>query len=158
MPSHRSVIRIRRASAADLDALVALEQATFTSDRISRRQWRRHISNANASLRVHGTRGHVDAAALVFYRRHSSHARLYSLAVAADARGAGLGGRLLGAAEAAARAHGCSGMRLEVRVDNATAIALYTRHGYVRIARLPGYYEDGGDGWRFGKALATGAG
>lgn len=145
---------IRRAAAIDLDALAALEQATFTSDRISRRQWRHHLANGNASVWVHGAPGDVDAAAVVFYRRSSRKARLYSLAVAASARGAGLGGALLDAAETGARVRGCSDMHLEVRADNAAAIALYAGHGYTRSTRLPGYYEDGADGWRYAKPLA----
>jgi ribosomal protein S18 acetylase RimI-like enzyme len=149
---------IRRADAADLDALAALEQATFTSDRISRRQWRHHLTHGNASVWVHGAPGGVDAAAVVLYRRNSRKARLYSLAVAAGARGAGLGGALLGAAEAGARVRGCIGMHLEVRAGNAAAIALYAGHGYTRSARLPGYYEDGADGWRYAKPLAPVAG
>ena len=46
-------------------------------------------------------------------------------------------------------------MRLEVRSDNPAAIALYERRGYRRIARLPGFYEDGADGWRYVKVLTT---
>jgi len=97
----------------------------------------------------------IDAAAVVFYRRNSLTARLYSLAVAMHARGAGLGRTLLAASEADARVRGCESMRLEVRVDNAPAIALYERHGYVRGSRIPGFYEDGADAWRYLKRLTT---
>jgi ribosomal protein S18 acetylase RimI-like enzyme len=144
---------VRRATRADLAALLALEQATFTSDRISRAQWRRHIASASAAVLVHGAPGAVDAAAVVFYRRNARTARLYSLAVAAHARGAGLGSLLLAAAEADARARGCAALHLEVRVDNTAALALYARHGYVRGARIQAFYEDGGDAWRYGKPL-----
>jgi len=147
---------VRQATSADLDALLALEQASFEGDRISRAQWRRHIGSATAAvLVVGGAAAGIDAAAVVFYRRHSRTARLYSLAVAAHARGAGLGRALLAAAEAAARARGCESMRLEVRVDNAPAIALYERHGYARGSRIRGFYEDGADAWRYGKRLTT---
>jgi ribosomal protein S18 acetylase RimI-like enzyme len=90
---------------------------------------------------------------VVFYRRNTHSARLYSLAVGTHARGTGLGGALLAAAEADARARGCTSMRLEVRTDNVSAIALYERRGYTRGARLPGFYEDGADGWRYVKVL-----
>lgn len=153
MPHIRTDPAIRRATRADVDALLALEEATFDSDRISRAQWRRHIDSASAAVFVSGTRGSVDAAAVVFHRRNSRAARLYSLAVGAHARGTGLGGALLAAAEADARRRGCTSMRLEVRADNPSAIALYERRGYTRIARLPGFYEDGADGWRYAKRL-----
>ena len=41
--------------------------------------------------------------------------------------------------------------RLEVRQDNAAAVGLYEAAGYARLAPLPAYYEDGGDGWRYGR-------
>lgn len=145
----------RRATLADLDSLLALEQATFTGDRISRRQWRRHLASAGARVLVIGPPGDVRAAAVVFFRANSQGARLYSLAVRKDARGSGLGGMLLVAAEADAHALGRTAMRLEVSVDNPSAIALYERRGYHRLARLPAFYEDGADAWRYSKPLTT---
>lgn len=155
MPGTRTAPPIRRATRADVDALLALEEATFDGDRISRAQWRRHIGSSRAAVFVGGTSGTVDAAAVVFYRRDTHAARLYSLAVGTQARGTGLGGALLAMAETDAAARGCTTMRLEVRTDNASAIALYERRGYTRIARLPGFYEDGADGWRYTKGLTT---
>jgi ribosomal protein S18 acetylase RimI-like enzyme len=147
---------VRHATCADLGALLALEETTFESDRISRAQWRRHIDSATATVLVgESTTGSIDAAALLFYRRGSRHARLYSLAVGAHARGSGRGVALLTAAESEARARGCLSMRLEVRIDNPLAIAFYERHGYVRLARLPRFYQDGMDGWRYVKSLTT---
>lgn len=140
---------------ADLEALLALEHATFDIDRISRAQWRRHIGSATATVLVAGRPGTVDAAAVVFYRRNTRIAHLYSLAVSAHARGTGLGGTLLAAAEADARARGSHTMQLEVRPDNASAIALYERRGYTRVARLHHFYEDGSDAWRHRKDLVA---
>lgn len=155
MPPSRPIPPIRRATRADLDALLALEEATFDSDRISRAQWRRHIDSDTTSVFVGGARGSVDAAAVVFYRRNAPGARLYSLAVGTHARGTGLGGALLARVEADARERGCTSMRLEVRADNPPAIALYERRGYARIARLQRFYEDGADGWRYLKMLTA---
>lgn len=140
---------VRTAGRDDLDALVALENATFDLDRISRAQWRRHLASPSARVLVAGSPAHLEGAAIVFFRRGSRKARLYSLAVAGTARGKGLGAALLAAAEAVAAGRGCREMRLEVRIDNAAAIALYTRHGYRRGERLPGFYEDGTDAWRY---------
>lgn len=144
---------IRRARPADLDALLALEEATFTSDRISRAQWRRHIASSSARVLVSGAHGTIDAAAVVFYRNNARVARLYSLAVHAHTRGRGLGASLLAAAVADARARGCTTLRLEVNTANAAAIALYERDGFARVARLPRFYQDGADAWRYAKTL-----
>lgn len=146
-------IPVRKAAAEDLDALVALECATFEADRISRAQWRRHIASDTVCLLVAGPRGRVDGAAVVFHRRNSRRARLYSLAVAEASRGHGIAKALLAAAATEARGRGCGALDLEVRADNHAAIALYEQQGYRRATRLPAFYEDGADGWRYTRNL-----
>lgn len=145
--------RIRRARLADLDALVALEVEAFSADRVSRAQYRRHLVSASARVLVAIQGSQLAGAALVLFRRGSQVARLYSLATANRSRGSGIGAALMGAAEAAALERGCRSMRLEVRVDNRAAIALYVRAGYDVIGRYAGYYADGSDALRCGKAL-----
>jgi ribosomal-protein-alanine N-acetyltransferase len=148
-------VRVRRAVPADLDALVALEQTAFSGDRLSRAQYRRHLAGAGATVLVaEGTRAELFGSALLFFRKGSTRARLYSIATAPLARGRGIGATLLEAAERAALDHGCRALRLEVRVDNTAAIGLYERAGYRRIGRYAAYYEDGADAWRYEKALA----
>lgn len=137
---------------ADLNELLALE-AMFPGDRLSARQLRRHLRSASAWLGVIVVAGVLSGYALLFFRRGLASARLYSLAVAPQARGLGLGRRLLQAAETEAGKRGCSALRLEVRADNQPANALYQAQGYQRQRALPGYYEDGGDGWRYCKRL-----
>lgn len=145
---------IRRARIGDLDALVALEQASFSGDRLSRRQWRRHLAGERAIVVVAVERGALLGAALAFVHADHDIARLYSLATAAAARGRGIGDRLVAAVEQAARRAGRKRLRLEVRADNAGAQRLYERRGYRRIGRRAGYYEDGADALRYEKTLA----
>lgn len=145
--------RVRRAVPADLDALVALEQASFAGDRLSRAQYRRHLRSDSAQVLAATHDGRLLGSAVLFFRRHGTSARLYSIATAAQARGRGVGAALLAAAEATAHTRGCRVLRLEVRIDNAAAIGLYERSGYRRGKRLPHYYEDGADGWRYEKSL-----
>lgn len=146
-------IALRPARPGDLAALVALEQATFAYDRMSPRQFRRHLASANALMLVAEAAGELLGSGLLFLRRHSDTARLYSLATAAAARGRGVGRTLLRAIEAQAIARGIRRIRLEVRRDNAAAVALYEGHGYRRIAALDAYYDDGADAWRYEKTL-----
>lgn len=145
--------RLRRASGRDLAALVELEQSAFTGDRLSPRQFRRHLTSASADLMVAAGCNGIDGYALLFRRRGSRVGRIYSIAVAPLARGQGLGDRLLQRMEATARAHGLTEVRLEVRQDNVAAVALYTRRGYLRFGERKAYYEDGGDAWRMAKSL-----
>ncbi|MGH8446974.1 MAG: GNAT family N-acetyltransferase, partial [Solimonas sp.] len=95
----------------------------------------------------------VIGALITLTRANSTVARIYSVVVAPSARGLGLGRRLVGQAERGARRHGCTTISLEVRADNRAARALYAGLGYAEQARLPRYYDDGGDGLRLRKAL-----
>jgi [ribosomal protein S18]-alanine N-acetyltransferase len=142
--------RLRAARAADLPDLLALE-ARFPGDRLSARQFRHHLDNPRARLRVAVSAAGVAGYHLVLLRTGSAWARLYSIAVDPVLRGQGLGRRLLADAEVQARAAGCRGLRLEVRQDNAAAVALYEATGYQRRAALPAYYQDGGAGWRYAR-------
>lgn len=154
MPPAPASLRVRRAASSDLDDLVALEQRSFSSDRLSRAQYRRHLDSDSALVLVASANHHLFlGSAVLFFRKHSAVARLYSLATRPEARGQGVGAALLEAAAMAAGRRGSRALRLEVRTDNAAAIALYERHGFRRIGRYAQYYEDGTDAWRYEKAL-----
>ena len=149
--------RIRRATLADLDALVALERRAFTTDHLSPRQYRHHLTNDSACVLAAVDASGLLGKAVVFFRKNSAIARLYSIAVADAARGRGIGEALMRAAERAGRARGCSRLRLEVRQDNAGAVRLYERLGYRRFGAYVGFYEDGADAWRYEKELGPAA-
>ncbi len=119
-------------------------------------QIQRHIASDRAIVLVATRDDHIVASALVFLRRNSAIARLYSIAVVQDARGTGIGRQLLVAAEQHAHQRGAHAMRLEVRSDNKAARSLYEAHGYRRIAILPDYYEDRCEGLRYERALTSG--
>lgn len=152
-PVAATAVHVRRATAADLDGLVALEQAAFTLDRMSARQWRRHLESLTAEVFVATRARRAIGAAVVFRRRGSDIARLYSIAVASGERGGGIGAKLLDAVERSARRHGCRRLRLEVRRDNLAAQRLYERAGYRAFGTHPSYYEDGADAQRYEKRL-----
>jgi ribosomal protein S18 acetylase RimI-like enzyme len=150
-----AAFRIRRATLTELPALLALERSAFTTDHLSPRQYRQHLDSPTALVLAAVDETGLLGKAVVFFRRESDLARLYSIAVADGARGRGIGEALLTAVERAARRRGARRMRLEVRQDNAAAMRLYERRGYARFAERPGYYEDGGDAWRYEKELGA---
>lgn len=143
----------RTATLEDLPALVALEEQCFTSDRLTPRSFQWMISRAHGQLLVAEQQAQVLGYALVLFHRGTSLARLYSLAIAESARGLGLGKRLLQRMEACALAHDCAYLRLEVRIDNPAAIALYERNGYRRFALIHDYYQDHADALRLEKRI-----
>lgn len=149
-----SPVLIRTARAGDLAGLLALE-TQFPGDRMSRRQFRHHLANPRACLRVLLHEKVIAGYALLLLHAGRDAARLYSIAVDERWRGRGFGAQLLADAEAQARRRGKARLRLEVRSDNRAARALYEARGYRAIRHLPRYYEDGGAGYRYEKALAA---
>ncbi len=73
-----------------------------------------------------------EAVGYVSYRRVSpDEMRLEQLYVLADRRGQGLGRAMMDHVEAAARAHGCARVMLQVNKQNASSIAVYRQRGFV---------------------------
>jgi ribosomal protein S18 acetylase RimI-like enzyme len=153
-------IAVRRAEMADIPALLAIEERSFPTDRMTQRNFRYAIRKAKgvvllAYRQVPEVQGPPLAYGVVGFHAGTRFARLTSFAVTPGNRGQGIGRRLLAVLEKEAAAHGCSGMRLEVRADNAAAIALYTAAGYRRFADYPDYYEDGMAALRLEKPLIS---
>jgi [ribosomal protein S18]-alanine N-acetyltransferase len=149
-----SEFHLRPARLSDLDALLALENATFTSDLLSRQRMRHWIGADNGIFIVAVDKsGALVGSSLAFTRRDSTSARIYSLAIAKKARGQGLGARLVRELEKRSRRAGFKRMHLEVAHGNDAAIGLYEKLGYTRVRSIPGFYEDGKDAWRMENVL-----
>lgn len=144
---------IRPARASDADALLAIENAAFEGDRISRGSFQRLVSGRSAEVLVAASGDAVAGYCVVLFRKRASVARLYSIATDKRHGGVGLGRALLQAAEASARRRGRRALRLEVRDDNSRARELYERNGYRFIGRKQGYYSDGAAALRYEKDL-----
>nr|WP_318011762.1 GNAT family N-acetyltransferase [Pseudomonas sp. REP124] len=143
----------RLALLEDLPELLRLEEQCFSTDRLSRSSFRWMIEGANGRLLVAQYGEELAGYAVVLFHRSRSVARLYSIAIGERARGKGLGRGLLERVEACARERKCTGLRLEVRVDNPAAIALYERHGYRKFGSIPAFYQDNIDALRMNKSL-----
>ncbi|TGD71611.1 GNAT family N-acetyltransferase [Mangrovimicrobium sediminis] len=145
---------IRKAEAGDLDRLLELEQACFSTDRLSRRSFRRWLRHEHCVFLVAVDRkAQVQGYALAVLRQGTRLARLYSVAVDPAQRGRGLAAELIAAAERGARAAGALYMRLEVATGNQAAIKLYKRMGYRRFGLYRDYYDDHGDALRMEKIV-----
>lgn len=153
------VLRVKEAGPQQLQAIIELEARSFTPrDRFARATWRHLLGPA----RTHGSSltvvalsgGRVVGALNALVRRDGHTARLYSLAVDPQERGRGIAGKLV-CALADRLPPAFTVMSLEVRRDNAAALALYDRLGFAVHEDLPGYYPDGGDGVRLRVARAA---
>ncbi|MDX5408232.1 MAG: peptidase C39 family protein [Chromatiaceae bacterium] len=136
---------IRRAHVDDIPYLSTLEQKCFDTDRISVRSFRRFISEKRSDLFLLEIDGTLAGYFLLIYRRGTSLARLYSLAVAPAFRKQGIAEQLMQHAEKCAASRNCVLLRLEVRFDNIGAIKLYQKLHYHEFAVKHDFYEDHSD-------------
>ena len=133
-------VTIRGARLEDLGAVLAIERASF-GDPWSRSSFAALLERPRVYFAVAVDRatntvlGHVVAWFVV------DESELANLAVLPTARNRGIGGMLLKSALAAAEERGSVEMYLEVRASNASAIALYTSHGFSEVGRRRGYYR-----------------
>lgn len=148
-------LRIRKGRPSDADRLAALEERIFPSDRMSRRRFAALAKRPSACVLVALSGASILGYAILLTRRGIRSARLYSLAVAPEAAGRGIGRRLLAGIERAARRCGAERLRLEVRTDNRRAIRLYEEAGYGLIGRRPEYYSDGMTALLYARDLAA---
>ncbi|MEQ5837091.1 GNAT family N-acetyltransferase/peptidase C39 family protein [Marinobacter sp. NFXS9] len=146
-------VLIRRALPDDLDALVDLENRCFSEDRLSRRSFRRFLEMPRDRVLVADADGRLVGYSLVLMHKATRLARIYSIAVADEARGQGLGEKLVRESEAVAVEADRIIMRLEVREDNHGAIRLYRRLGYRQFGTYRDYYEDHGNALRFERRI-----
>ncbi len=146
-------LMVRPVEEFDLDGLLALEEASFSEDRLSRRRFQHWIKASNRVFLVAEKNRQVLAYGLVLLHRGTRLARLYSIAVSQLARGQGIGTQLLLALEQAASDKGRLAMRLEVAKDNENAIRLYEGLGYRSFGEYHDYYTDHRDALRMQKRI-----
>lgn len=122
---------------------MALERASFPDDAWSHDAMRAELSSPHGCylVVVDGDRvvGYAGLRALV----GAKDADVQTIAVAADARGSGIGRMLLHAVLSEASARRVREVFLEVRADNPVAANLYASEGFVEIGRRPRYYQPG---------------
>ncbi len=131
----------RRAVHADLPALLTLEHAAF-SDPWSDDGLRAELEVPHA--RVWVCLDHELAAALLGWQIFEDF-HINRVAVLPDRRREGLGRKLMEHALQVAQGEGATSALLEVRADNAPALALYATMGFQREGVRKSYYPDGTD-------------
>lgn len=135
-----AAVRIRTADADDLDAIMALERASFgpsaweaeTMRHEIASEWGRYLAAVDAEGRLVGYAG---------LRAVGVEGDVQTIAVANDARGRGIGRALLAELLAEAKRRGVQELFLEVRADNPVARGLYESVGFREIGVRPRYYQ-----------------
>jgi ribosomal protein S18 acetylase RimI-like enzyme len=146
-------VMVREARPRDLEAIARLENESFESDRVSRRSLREFLRAPHRPVIAATIDDELAGYALVALRKGARAVRIYSLAVDARFARRGVGRALLQACEAYARRRRRTALTLEVRYDNASAIALYESCGFRQFGEHAHYYADGATALRYEKSL-----
>lgn len=128
---------IRAATGADVAGLVALEVELFGVDAWSELTVTTSVARGTVLVAEDG-----ELLGYVVLAGAGDVADLERIGVRPGHRRAGLASALL---DAALRDAGQDRVLLEVRADNASALAFYARAGFAEIARRRRYYRDGAD-------------
>lgn len=131
------VCGIRPARRDDLDAIAAIERASFT-DPWSRASLAAVLGHPLTRMLVAEDAGHV--VGYIIARYVVDEADIANLAVDVPYRGRGIAARLLDAALDIGRQLGTTQIFLEVRDSNRAARALYAGRGFEEIGRRARYY------------------
>jgi ribosomal-protein-alanine N-acetyltransferase len=141
-----------RAAPPDAEAMAELHALAFAAPE----RW--NAATFANQLALPGVFGFLcPGAGFVLARVAADEAEILTIAVAPEARRAGLGGTLLRAAERQAAAGGARKMLLEVAPANLAGRALYAMAGYADVGRRRKYYPDGSDALVLGRALTPAA-
>jgi ribosomal-protein-alanine N-acetyltransferase len=134
----RAPIAMRRAREADVDRILAIEQASF-ADPWSRSAFVELLDDPRVAFLIADAGGTVRGYIVAWFVLDEGE--IGNLAVHADARRQGVGALLLDAAIAAVRKSRVESLYLEVRDSNAAARALYASRGFAEVGRRREYYR-----------------
>jgi len=131
----------RPAAPEDLDAIMALERASFPTDAWSEAMMREELASPHGWYVVVEEAGRLVGYAGLRAARGAMDADIQTIAIAEAGRGRGRGRALLRELLAEAANRTVREVFLEVRADNPVAQALYVSEGFVEVARRPRYYQ-----------------
>ncbi len=135
----------RAAVEADVDAVAALEAATFGMDAWSTAQVREELLGARRRALVALDAAGERVVGYAVTALAGDVVDLQRIAVAPAHRRGGVARVLLDGVRALARTDGAHRMLLEVSAGNSGARAFYAAEGFVQIDVRRGYYRDGSD-------------
>jgi ribosomal-protein-alanine N-acetyltransferase len=139
--------QLRRATEADVDAIMELERATFVTDAWSEHSMRAELTGPHGYYLVAvgvDDPERIDGYAGLLAPRGAGEGDIQTIAVAPRARRHGLGRTLMLALIGEARNRGAGEVFLEVRADNPGAQTLYRTLGFEEIGVRPHYYQPDG--------------
>lgn len=132
------------ATADHLDAIMALETASFVADAWSREMMSDEVTSIHNAYSVALIGDALAGYAGLRVPRGAREADVQTIAVSPQARGRGIGRALMERMLTQARDRAVREVFLEVRADNDVAQNLYRSLGFVELGVRPGYYQPEG--------------
>lgn len=139
--------QLRRASEADVPAIMELERSIFVTDAWSERSMLSEVTGEHGYYLIAfepETPDRIDGYAGLLAPRGGAEGDIQTIAVAPHARRRGLGRTLMLALIGETRRRGARELFLEVRADNPGAQSLYRELGFEEIGVRPRYYQPDG--------------
>jgi ribosomal-protein-alanine N-acetyltransferase len=141
--ANSNVLTVRHAHADDLEAIVEIEQVSF-SDAWSEASFRSLLGRSEVTFVVATSASDTaeEIQGYVVATFAADQGEIANLAVRPELRRSGHASRLLDFVHREAVRRSVTSMWLEVRESNHPARALYGAHGYTEMGRRARYYED----------------
>lgn len=137
-------LKLELAKKKDVKELISLEKICFQEDAFSKNQITYLITKAKGEFIVIRKSNKIIAYLILSKRENSKQLRIYSIAIAPEARGLGLAKRLMNYTEEVCKKELKDRITLEVSKENLPAITLYQSMGYRIVGERPNYYANGG--------------
>lgn len=156
---NRCVLRLRPYREGDFARLVEIDHACFPDGIAYPKEEMRSFLEMPSAITLVAAKEKTIVGFVIADRFHSRRwsramGRIITIDVLPEAQGAGIGDKMLIAAEEKLRDAGCEYVSLEVAVDNSKALRFYKKHGYSVLKTLPRYYLGSVDGLLMGKRLS----
>jgi len=134
-------LNVRPATAADLPAIIAIEEQADTAAHWSRRQYEESLGNSQPRHSMLVIEEASSIQGFLVAKTVAGEWEIENVAVTAAARRRGLGSLLLGTLLDQAREERAHAVFLEVRQSNLAARAFYRKFGFAETGRRKDYYR-----------------
>jgi ribosomal-protein-alanine acetyltransferase len=130
-------VKVRRATQADVPAILAIEQQAPSAAHWTAEEYKRLLESGVFLLAEESGQ----ACGFICAKEAAGEWEIENVAVAAEYRRRGIAAEMLRALVCEARRNSGLAIFLEVRESNLPAREFYAKHGFVEAGRRPGYYQ-----------------
>lgn len=135
-----STVSFRQAEQSDLMLIMEIEGESFGNEAFTKSQFQYLLKSPTAHFAVVTVNQTIAGYIILIYRKSGISIRIYSIAIAKEFRGKGIGMALLNYAKRMAKIMQRNTISLEVKESNTTAIELYKKAGFLSRDVRKDYY------------------